>query len=91
MSAMKIEPIERLQALHIRTDSEWIAAFRQGERVLNAFTLKDFEHVPAVCPGHRPRTICCGTDSNGADRDIVECSRCGKQWETSCNFDDDMS
>lgn len=72
-----------------RTDSEWIVAFRAGERVVNEFTWKNF--TQPQCGSCMPRTIVCGTDPEGDDRDIVECARCGRQWETSCNFDEDMS
>lgn len=32
---------------------------------------------------------CC--KSAGPERDIVECSKCGKQREMSCSFDDECS
>lgn len=39
------------------------------------------------CP--EPRTVdCCGMVS---EHDVIECSRCGKQWTVPCNFDEDYS
>ena len=39
------------------------------------------------CP--EPRTVdCCGVVD---EHDIVECSRCGKQWTVPCSFDEDYS
>lgn len=31
---------------------------------------------------------CCGVHD---ERDIVECSRCGRQWTESCSFDEEFS
>ncbi len=73
-----------------RTDSEWIAAFRRGERVKNEYTREKFEK-PIDHRPHRWRPICCGTDCDGNDRDIEECYDCGLQIETRCHFDEDMS
>ena len=47
-----------------------------------------------IRPGQRyrcpePRTVdCCGVVD---EHDIVECSRCGKQWTVPCSFDEDYS
>jgi hypothetical protein len=31
---------------------------------------------------------CCKQEE---DRDVIECSRCGRQKQVACSFDDDMS
>lgn len=46
----------------------------------------DGTHCRAVGFNHQWRTIVCNND-----RDVVECSRCGDQSLTSCNFDEDFS
>jgi hypothetical protein len=50
---------------------------------------------PALCERHggpncgEPRVVdCCSVEP---DRDILECSKCGKQWSAPCSFDDDYS
>ena len=49
---------------------------------------------PELCQKHlqrcpEPRTVdCCGVVD---EHDIVECSRCGKQWTVPCSFDEDYS
>ena len=51
-------------------------------------------YKPELCQKHldrcpEPRTVdCCGVVD---EHDIIECSRCGKQWTVPCNFDDDYS
>jgi hypothetical protein len=75
------------------TDREWIEAFRRGERVHAECSLYP-EVKSGACTGREHphwRTIVCGTDSDGADRDIVECSRCGCQREVGCNFDEEYA
>jgi len=64
-----------------------------GGRVIGGCSLHDTEK-PELCQKHlrscpEPRTVdCCGVVE---ERDIVECSRCGKQWSVPCNFDQDYS
>jgi hypothetical protein len=69
------------------TDDEAIAAVRRGERVKGDCSLHDAEK-PEGCPGfnHAYRTIFCNSD-----RDVVECSRCGHQMVTRCDFDDEFA
>ena len=42
-----------------------------------------------VCAEDCARVVsCCGRKP---DTDVVECPRCGKQWQQRCNFDEDFS
>ena len=60
-----------------------------SERVNNERSLHEHEDA-AKCPGgiHALpwRTLTCDGET-----DIVECSRCGKQREMRCNFDEDYA
>jgi hypothetical protein len=64
-----------------------------GGRVIGGCSLHDTEK-PELCKRHlqscpEPRTVdCCGVVD---EHDIIECSRCGKQWTVPCNFDEDYS
>lgn len=58
------------------------------DRVYNETCLHEFEK-PELCPRgeHKVwRTVKCTLDI-----DVVECSRCGKQKEVTCAFEDDFS
>lgn len=73
-------------------------AFRDG--ILAADTQGDWGGTKTVaekaelCQKHlqhcpEPRTVdCCGVVD---EHDIVECSRCGRQWTVPCSFDEDYS
>jgi hypothetical protein len=74
-----------------KSQRELLEAFRRGERIQNEHTLTGFKNQPDECWHVNERTIVCATDSDGDDRDVVECSNCGRQRETACNFDEDMS
>ena len=56
-------------------------------RIHNSYSLHE-EEKPELCEfGHAIwRTIECD-----GERDIVECSRCGRQKEVSCNFDEEFN
>lgn len=57
------------------------------ERITNEYSLFKSEIVGNCPHGHaRWRTIEC---KDG--RDIVECSRCGRQRECACNFDEEYA
>jgi len=62
-------------------------------RVKGGCSLHDAEK-PELCQKHlqrcpEPRTVdCCGMVR---EHDVIECSRCGKQWTVPCNFDEDYS
>ncbi len=64
-----------------------------GGRIVGGCSLHDAEK-PEFCQKHlqrcpEPRTVdCCGVVD---EHDIVECSRCGKQWTVPCSFDEDYS
>ena len=64
-----------------------------GGRIVGGCSLHDTEK-PELCQKHlhrcpEPRTVdCCGVVD---EHDIVECSRCGKQWTVPCSFDEDYS
>ena len=60
-------------------------------RVKAKHSLHDSEK-PELCPnGHASwRTIVCGGEA-GEDRDVQECSRCGRQVNVRCNFDEDYA
>lgn len=64
-----------------------------GGRIVGGCSLHDAEK-PELCQKHlqrcpEPRTVdCCGVVD---EHDIVECSRCGKQWTVPCSFDEDYS
>lgn len=69
------------------TDNEAIAAARRGDRVVTRHTLHSsifISHV-ASC-AHRFRTVACNNES-----DVIECSRCGWQQISTCNFDEEFS
>lgn len=58
------------------------------DRVRGGHSMHDAEN-PTLCPDKRHehwRVVRCRND-----RDIVECSRCGKQRDVPCNFDEDYS
>ena len=65
----------------------------EGGRIKGGCSLHDAEK-PELCQKHlqrcpEPRTVdCCGVVD---EHDIIECSRCGKQWTVPCNFDEDYS
>jgi len=61
-------------------------------RIRNGHSLHA-EEDPSLCDLHCERHIgrvvdCC---HRKPDIDVVECPRCGKQWETLCTFDEDFS
>ena len=64
-----------------------------GHRIVGGCSLHASEH-PELCQPAKnrcpePRCVdCCGVTD---DVDIMECPRCGKQWHTSCTFDEDYS
>ena len=71
------------------SDKEDIAKARQGERIYNKFSLfPSTEIILEECKGNHGewRTISCDGDT-----DVKECSDCGKQKITSCDFDKDYS
>lgn len=62
-----------------------------ADRVKGGFSHHD-EEKPELCkrgvePCGVPRVVKC----DGGDWDVLECSKCGKQWEGRCNFDEDCS
>jgi len=61
------------------------------ERIKGGYSLHDKEK-PELCQhgihGHWRVVDCCKQEE---DRDVIECSRCGKQKQVACSFDDDMS
>ncbi len=69
------------------TDSQAIAAARRGERVAGKHSLHA-QAQPLLCPGsnHDWRTLFCDGET-----DVVECSRCGQQGLTECNFNEDYA
>ena len=66
------------------------AQFING-RIVGGHSMHDSEK-PELCAGkrHEWRTVECGGHA-GEDRDIDECSRCGKQQNFKCSFDEDFS
>lgn len=64
------------------------------ERVTGGYSLHSREN-PDLCKRRYPYNEPCGNarvvKCDGGNKDIVECSKCGKQWETRCTFDDDCS
>ncbi len=74
------------------TDTEAIAEVRAGRRVVMRCSLASFPLKPETCD-HRTasgnprwRTVACNSDE-----DVIECSGCGEQRVSRCNFDDEMS
>ena len=63
------------------------------ERITGGYSIHETEK-PELCkkpfePCGTARVIdCCGVEP---DRDIVECSKCGKQKMVKCSFDDDTN
>lgn len=60
------------------------------QRVKNEHTLHDSVTEGACPEGHHWRTVLCG-GAAGEDRDIVECSGCGRQVNVRCDFDEDYA
>ena len=60
-------------------------------RIVGGYSLHETEK-PELCPNgnHEQWRVvdCCGQED---DRDIIECSRCGRQQSCACSFDEDMS
>ncbi len=67
------------------TDTEAIKAVRRGERVRGEHSLHDSEKPNAQCD-HRWRTLFCDHD-----HDVIECSRCGRQTVSKCDFDEEYA
>jgi hypothetical protein len=66
-------------------DREALAEFRAGRRPHCRHSLHAAETTAPDCR-HHWRVIACADD-----RDLCECSRCGKQGEFACSFDDDYA
>jgi hypothetical protein len=65
----------------------------QNGRIVGGYSshaAEDAEKAKACGPyGHSWRCVdCCGVE---ADRDILECCRCGRQISVSCSFDEEFS
>lgn len=67
-------------------DIQDLEKHRRGERIDNDQSLYLFKLTPDVEHYHHWRVIVCVDD-----RDVCECTLCGKQEEFACNFDDDFS
>lgn len=73
------------------TNTELIQKAGRGERITKAeapcslFDAVKTDAEPHDCYNYARPIVC------NSDDDVVECHRCGKQWVTGCNFDDDMS
>lgn len=66
---------------------EAIDTYRRGERPHCEHSMHQEEGATPCSPGgHRWRTIACADD-----RDLDECSVCGRQAEHRCNFDEEYS
>jgi len=67
-----------------------------GGRIVGGHSLHE-AHDPSKCPSKFGRSPECGiarcVDCCGVtgERDILECSKCGKQWTVRCSFDEDFS
>lgn len=69
-----------------KTDEDWFAVVRAGGRVCNKLSLHA-EEDPSKCHGvHCWRTIVCDGET-----DVIECSRCGKQALSKCDFDEEFA
>lgn len=68
------------------TDIEAIAAVDRGERVTGEHSLHAVELPGSHCCDHQWRTLFCNND-----RDVVECSKCGRQRTCRCNFYDEYA
>ncbi len=73
---------------------ELVEKFRRGERITKAdseysmFDATDTQRQETCrTRGHSWRVIVCWD----SDTDINECTNCGHQIATACNFDEDMS
>jgi hypothetical protein len=68
------------------TDEQLIKRADAGERIVSKHTLFPIDHQPTLNCGHPHgwRTVACD-----GDRDVVECSVCGRQWIERCNFDEE--
>lgn len=61
------------------------------DRITGGYSLFP-DHRPELCktpfePCGQARVVEC----DGGDWDVVECSKCGKQYRARCTFDDDYS
>ncbi len=68
-----------------------LEAHRAGKRIKNKSTLLTFPEPRPNTHAHHWRTIVCTTDSQGDERDVCECSRCGEQQEFGCTFDEEYA
>ncbi len=71
------------------SEKDLIAAVRRGERIHTEHSLHAADkgdRCEAHGFYHRWRTIACDDDT-----DVCECSRCGLQRLSRCNFDEEMS
>lgn len=70
------------------TDQEAVESVRRGERVASTHSLHA-QYTPGLCPGsnHALRTLFCWN----SELDVCECSRCGFQCVTNCDFDEDFA
>lgn len=66
-------------------ERDQLNAFRRGVRVSGGHSLYATEQ-PCTAPCGFDRTLICVDD-----RDVVECSKCGRQREVACNFDEEYS
>ena len=68
-------------------DNEAIATVDGGGRCITRHTLNREWEPESVCGFvHKWRTVACNSE-----RDVVECSICGKQTVCACDFDDEYA
>ena len=71
--------------MNILTSKEMIEMVNKGERIPPTLSLhKEQKNIPCNHQ-NKWRTIVCD-----GDNDVIECSLCGKQIVSICNFDDDF-
>ena len=70
------------------TDDEAIATVRAGGRCETQTTIHGLEDRPPYChpSDHRWRTVACDSAL-----DVIECSKCGAQHITRCDFDEEYA
>ena len=69
------------------SEQELLRAFRRGVRVTGEHSIHPsvIAAEPHDCSAYY-RTVACADE-----RDVVECSKCGKQREVRCTFDEECS
>lgn len=70
----------------VELERRFLAEAKAGKRIRPVTSIREAETPGSAFCAHHWRTIICVDDE-----DVCECSRCGRQVVTACNFDDDFA